>query len=290
MALTGMALAWTATVSAQPWRHAYDRQDYAEAATLLQAAVFEHPAHGGSRYPDLEAIQTLAQFYAEGRGVPQDGLTACALSNLGSGAAVYAYGERDTRTVAVRRQVETYCVPLTAGDRREAMQASSCLQPAPASRVLLDSAARRVEIDRWRLAVTERGRAHELPLDGALRCPQQIALARHVRVPAPRGSKLPAREFVEIYSWHSHPRAGVSVRALEWSAVELTRQSAVLRARTVLLKEEGSAWPARGIPETFAKPVKYTMHKSGDVRWQIEGQSKLHGLIGRPSNLRAQTR
>jgi hypothetical protein len=95
---------------------------------------------------------------------------------------------------------------------------------------------------------------------------------------------------VEIYSWHSHPRAGVGVRTLEWSAVELARQSAVLRARTVLLKEEGSAWPARGVPEPFAKPVKYTMHKSGDVRWQIEGQSKLHGLIGRPSNLRAQTR
>ena len=61
---------------------------------------------GRHAYPDPQAIQTLAQLYAEGRGVAQDPLTACALSNLGSGAAVYRHGERDARTIAIQRQVE----------------------------------------------------------------------------------------------------------------------------------------------------------------------------------------
>src|SRR5688572_21725170 len=116
----------------QSWQDAYARHDYPTAAGLLQAIVFEHWPQGGNRYPDVEAIQALAEMYAEGRGVARDALTACALSNLGSGAAVYRHGDRDPRTVAVQKQVEAYCVPLSPDDRREAMDAASCLQPGPA--------------------------------------------------------------------------------------------------------------------------------------------------------------
>ena len=270
----------------QSWQDAYARHDYPTAAGLLQAIVFEHWPQGGNRYPDVEAIQALAEMYAEGRGVARDALTACALSNLGSGAAVYRHGDRDPRTVAVQKQVEAYCVPLSPDDRREAMDAASCLQPGPASAVLFSTPSKRIEISRTKLTVVDKGRTREYALKPVLRCAQQVPLVRHVRVGAPKGSRIGAREFVQIYSWHSSMKDGVRMRTLEWSAMEVTAQSAVLRARTVLVRGEGSTWPARPVPDELAGGATFQMHKSGDVRWKMTG-SALHGLIGRPSTLRA---
>ncbi|MGB2713919.1 MAG: hypothetical protein WBC51_07055 [Vicinamibacterales bacterium] len=269
------------------WHAPYAVRDYPTAAGLLQAAVFEHSPQGGDRYPDVEAIQTLAEMYAEGRGVSRDALTACALSNLGSGAAVYRYGDRDSRTLAVQKQVEAYCVPLSAEERREAMGAGGCFQQGPASTVLFSTPAKRIEVSRSTLIVVDRGRTREYPLRPLLRCAQQVPLVRHVRVGAPKGSKAGAREFVQMLSWHSNIKDGVRMRTLEWSAVELTPQSAMLRARTVLIRGEGSTWPARPVPDEFAGGATFQMHKSGDVRWQMTGRSALHGVIGRPTTLRA---
>jgi hypothetical protein len=306
MGLAGVILAWAAAASAQPgfpaaraagsgtagWQEAYARQDFPTAAALLQALVFEHPqqlSQGSPRYPDAEAIQTLARMYAAGQGVPKDLLTACALSNLGSGAAVYQHGDRDSRTAAIQRQVEAHCVPLTPAERRDAMQANRCFQLGPSPRILAESPARRVELGRAGVTIVEHGRTREYSLTAHLRCAQQIPEVRYVRVATPKGTKLPAREFVEIYAWHSSVRNGQRLRTLEWSAVELTRtdRSASLRARTVLERGEGSAWPARGVPALFSEPVKFSMHKSGDVRWQMAGRSGLHGVIGKPAGLRA---
>ena len=280
-------LLWAATAAAQPWHLAYERQDYPQAAAMLQALVFEHSPYGGARYPELRAIQTLAQMYADGRGVGSDPLTACALSNLGSGAAVYQFGERDPRTAAIQRQVEAHCMPLTAEERREAMQTAGCFQPGPAPRVLYESAAYRVELGRSRLTVTARGRTREHALSPLLRCPQQVALARHARVRPPKGSKAAVRDFVEVYSWHSTLKDGQRIRTLEWSVIELSSQAASIRARTVLERSEGSTWPARDIPAELARPVRFTMHKSGDVRWQMAARRGLHGVIGRPVAVRA---
>jgi hypothetical protein len=304
MGLAGLFLAWAAAASAQSavpaargaaggvagWQEAYARQDFPTAAALLQALVFEHPQQllqGSPRYPDAEAIQTLARMYADGQGVPQDLLTACALSNLGSGAAVYQHGDRDPRTAAIQRQVEAHCVPLTPAERRDAMQANRCFQLGPSPRILVESPTRRVELGRAGVAIVERGRTREYALMPLVRCAQQVPEVRYVRVAPPKGSKLPAREFVEIYAWHSSVRNGQRLRTLEWSAVELTGPSVSLRARTVLERGEGSAWPARGVPAIFSEPVKFSMHKSGDVRWQMAGRSGLHGVIGRPAGLRA---
>jgi hypothetical protein len=286
-AFAGLFVVWASLASAQPWKDAYDRQDYTTAASLLQAIVFEHSAQGGARYPDVQAIQTLAQLYAEGRGVPRDPVTACSLSNFGSGAAVYRHGDRDARTVAIQRQVESHCVPLTPVERREAMQPDGCLLQGPEPRVLFVSATRRVELGRSGLTVVDRGDAHEYPLAPFVRCAQQVPKVRYVRVAAPKGTRLPAREFVELYSWHSASRDGRKVRTLEWSAIELTPRSMALRARTVLEQTEGSAWPARPVPDEFARGVVFTMHRSGDVRWQMNGSRSLHGVIGRPGALRA---
>ncbi len=286
-ALTLLTLVWAATASAQSWQEAYERQDYSTAVSLLQALVFEHASEGGSRYPEVQAIQTLAQMYAEGRGVTADALTACALSNLGSDAAVYSHGEHDPRTMAIRRQVETYCIPLNAAERREAMEAAGCFQPGPPPRVVFESLSRRVELSRSRLIVTDGGRTRDYPLAPLVRCAQQLPVVRYARVVPPRGSKVAAREFVEVLSWHSAVRDGRTVRTLEWSAIELTPQSAAIRARTVLDRSEGSAWPAQPVPQEFARPVKFTMHKSGDVRWQMPGRTGLHGIIGRPAVLTA---
>ena len=284
--VSGLILLCATAASAQTWQDAYARADYPAAAALLQAAVFEH-SYGVSRYPDVKAVQTLAQLYAEGRGVPQDAMTACALSSLGSGAAVYQHGERDPRTVAIQRQVEAHCVPLTADERREAMQAEGCFQQALTPSVLFESPMRRIELGRSRLTVVDRGRERQFAMKPLVRCAQQVPVVRHVRVAAPRGSKLAARDFVEIYAWHSAERDGRRTRTLEWSAVELTSQGAMLRARTVLERSEGSAWPARGVPEAFAAGATFAMNKSGDVRWQMAGRSGLHGMIGRPAALRA---
>jgi hypothetical protein len=229
-------------------------------------------------------------MYAEGRGVPQDAMTACALSNLGSGASVYRHGERDPRTIAIQRQVEAHCVPLSADERREAMDAGSCFRQLPPQQALLESAARRVELARSRLTVVDRGRAQDYALTPLLRCAQQVPLARYVRVPAPKGSRLPAREFVELFSWHSTTKDGQPVRTLEWSAIELTPQAATLRARTILERGEGSAWPARPVPPEFTQGATFSMHKSGDVRWQMPGSPALHGVISRPGALRAARR
>jgi hypothetical protein len=285
-ALAGWLLAWATTVTAQPWQEAFDRQDYPTAAAQLQAIVFEH-SQGVTRYPDPQAIQTLAQLYAEGRGVAKDPTMACALSNLGSGAAVYRYGERDQRTAAIQRQVDTFCVPLTAGERRRIVEADGCFQQGPASAVLLASATRRIEVTPSRLTVIERGRPREYGSRPLVRCAQQVPVVRYVRVPAPRGSKVAAREFVEIYSWHSTANEGRQTRTLEWSAIELTAQAAVLRARTVVERGAGSTWPARPVPEAFLPGATFSMHRSGDVRWQLSSQ--LHGVIGRPAILQAST-
>jgi hypothetical protein len=90
---------------------------------------------------------------------------------------------------------------------------------------------------------------------------------------------------VEIYSWHSTTIDGQRVRSLEWSAIELTAQAPVLRARTVVERGAGSTWPARPVPDAIASGAKFSMHKSGDVRWRLT--SRLHGVIGRPSMLQA---
>ena len=279
-----LMLAWATAVAAQSWQDAYDRQDYPTAAAQLQSIVFEHP-QGLSRYPDPQAIERLAQMYAEGRGVAKDQLTACALSNLGSGAAVYLHGERDARTIAIQRQVDTYCVPLTAQERRFIVESDGCLQQGPAPAVLLASGTRRIEVSQLRLTVVERGRPREFALRPLVRCAQQVPVVRYVRVVAPRGSKVGAREFVEIYSWHSTTTGGRRTRTLEWSAVELTPQSPVLRARTVVERGVGSTWPARSVPEAISAGAKFSMHKSGDVRWRLT--SNLHGVIGRPGVLQA---
>jgi hypothetical protein len=285
-ALAGLVLLWATTAAAQPWRDDYERQDYPAAAAMLQAMVFEHSPQDGSRYPEFRAIQTLAQLYAGGQGVARDPLTACALSNLGSGAAVYQFGERDPRTAAIQRQVEDHCMPLTADERREAMQAAGCFQPGPAARVLYESGTYRIAMGRSTLTVTSHGRTRHHALAPLLRCPQQVALARHARVRPPKGSKVPVRDFVEIYSWHSTIKDGRPLRSLEWSVIELTSQTAAIRARTVLERAEGSTWPARDVPAELSRPVKFTMHKTGDVRWQMAGRRGLHGVIGRPAVVR----
>jgi hypothetical protein len=291
LAGTDVALAQTAPASGQgTWHAAYARHDYPTAAALLQTAVFEHSPVGGDRYPEIEAVQTLAEIYAEGRGVSRDAVAACALANLGSGAAVYRYGDRDQRTLAVQKQVEAYCVPLSTDERRDAMDAAGCLQPGPASTVLFSVPSKRIEISRSTLVVVEASRTREYPLRPLLRCAQQVAVVRHVRVGAPKGSKLGVREFVQILTWHSSVKDGVRMRTLEWSAVELTPQSAMLRARSVLVRGEGSTWPARPVPDEFAGGASFQMQKSGDVRWQMPGHSGIHGVIGRPSTLRAATR
>jgi hypothetical protein len=290
LACLGLILAWTDVAFAQTWQDAYARHDYPTAARLLQTEVFEHSPHGGARYPNLQAIQTLAEMYALGRGVPQDARTACALSNLGSGAAVYQHGERDQRTTAIQKQVEAYCVPLTPAERREAMNAGGCFQQGPAPAVLVSSPGRRIELERSRLVVTDRRRTREYSLAPLLRCAQQVPLVRHVRVAPPKGSRLPAREFIQIYSWHSNVKDGVRSRTLEWSAIELTAESLIQRARTLLVRSEGSTWPARPVPVELTGGATFLMHKSGDVRWRLAtGRSVLHGLIGRPGTLRAST-
>ena len=288
--LAGAAALLAATASAasgQSWRSAYDSQDYPTAAALLQAEVFEHAAQSSARYPDPYAVQKLAELYAEGRAVPQDGVTACALSNLASGASVYQYGEKDPRTAAIGRQVEAYCVPLSVADRREAMDANRCLTQAAVPRVLVESPSRRIELTRSALRITERGHERDHALAPLVRCAQQLADVRYARVPAPKGSRAGAREFIEVYAWQSTLNGGRRYRMLEWTAVELTPRAAVIRARTLLTRAEGSAWPARPLPAEFTRPVRFSMQPSGDVRWQMTGKTTLHGVIGRPAPQRA---
>lgn len=286
-ALAVAIVVWASAAAAQPWQDAYNRRDYPTAATLLQGMVFEHSAHDGSRYPDVQAIQTLAQMYAEGRGVTRDALLACSLSNYGSGAAVYRHGERDPRTQAIQKQVEAYCVPLTAEQRRDAMAPNGCLQQGPEPRALFVSATRRINLGRSSLTVTDRARTREYPLASLVRCPQQVPMVRYVRVAPPKGSALPAREFIETYSWYTSVRNAQKLRTLEWSAIELTSQAATVRARTLLELGQGSSWPARPVPAQFSRGVAFTMHKSGDIRWQMMGRPSLQGTIGRPIALRA---
>ena len=285
-ALAGFLLAWATTVTAQPWQEAFDRQDYPTAAAQLQGIVFEH-SQGVARYPDPQAIQSLAQLYAEGRGVAKDPTMACALSNLGSGAAVYRYGERDQRTAAIQRQVDTFCVPLTAEERRRIVEADGCFQQGPASAVLLASATRRIEVTPSRLTVIERGRRREYGISARSsaahnRCPWFATCVCQRRA----DREVAAREFVEIYLWHSTANEGRQTRTLEWSAIELTAQAAVLRARTVVERGAGLTWPARPVPEAFLPGATFSMHRSGDVRWQLKlAAPRRHRSASHPASL-----
>ncbi len=239
---------------------------------------------GGSRYPDVHAIQTLAQMYAEGRGVPQDALTACALSNLGSGAAVYQHGERDPRTVAIQRQVEAHCVPLSTDERRDAMAANRCLQQAPAPRVLVESPiatrrARRARADRRANAV---GRANT-------RSPRSSAARSRCRKCATsawrrRGERSCRHGSSSRSTRGTRPsRTVVRLRTLEWSAIELTakgrRPSRADRPRARRrLDVAGAKRPARVLETGQVRDAQVGRRPLADAR-----SPGLHGIIGRPA-------
>ncbi|MCA1563677.1 MAG: hypothetical protein LC804_26650 [Acidobacteria bacterium] len=146
-----LTIAGAVPVTAQPWLEAYNGRDYSTAAAILKPMVLDRQGDPAQPYADARAVQALGTLYAAGNGVERDPVMACALFNLGSGAARYQHGSGHAVTKAAERLVEEHCVPLTPAERQEVADLAGCIRTGPVPQVLPISPGHRVEVSRTQL-------------------------------------------------------------------------------------------------------------------------------------------
>lgn len=266
-------VATTVTVGAtDSWSIALKRGDYAEAATLLQRAVFE-PAQG-AKGPDAAALKELAALYAEGKGVARDDVLACGLAR--AHAATLVRGKHVTAAASRQTQalVERYCGSLPPTARAAAFATMTC------PRIGLERGSPIVLEPGWSIQFNDRsarivrnGQVREQALPGDLVCRAQVLLTRHSTV----GSKG-ARHVIEQVTAQSAWRGGVLMREIVWQLYEVRGLELDLAA-VQRWQEPGSAWPAPPLPDAIARGVTFTARGSGDIEYIIEDTPPRSGRI-----------
>lgn len=273
-----IVLATSVRVSgADSWKDAYQRGDYAAAATLLQRAVFE-PA-GNTRAVDIAALKHLALLYAEGKGVERDAVLACGLLRVHAVQATTAPRAGAAARKDAAALVERYCMPLTPAQRAAGFAAMSC------PRVGMQRGARLALEPDWTIQFNDRsatiarnGETREQPLPGDLVCRSQVLLVRHSQLDAAGGRSPAARHVVELVTLQSGWRAGAIVRALIWQLYEVRGLSLDLAA-VQRWEEPGSAWPAPPLPESLARGVSFALRGSGEIEYEIVDAPPRRGRI-----------
>lgn len=259
----------------ETWSAAIKRGDYAEAATLLQRAVFE-PAPG-ARTQDAAALKQLAQMYAEGKGVGRDDVLACGLVRAHAIAVSRTPRTGVAATRAAQALVERYCSPLTATDRAAAFAAMAC------PRIGLERHAPIVLETGWSIQFNDRsatvvrdGQSREQALPGDLVCRAQVLLTRHSVVDS--GGRSKPRHVVEQVTAQSAWRGGTLMREIVWQLYEVRGLELDLAA-VQRWQEPGSAWPAPSLPDSIARGVTFTARGSSAIDYTIEDTPPRSGRI-----------
>lgn len=285
LTIVALVLATVPVVATDSWSVALKRGDYAEAATLLQRAVFEPPQTGrpgqAATPADPVALKELAALYADGKGVARDEVLACGLAR--AHAAAVARGKRLTAATsrATQNLVEKYCGSLPPADRAAAFATMTC------PRIGLDRHAP-IQLDKgWSIQFNDRsatiardGQVRDQALPGDLVCRAQVLLLRHSRV----GGKG-ARHVIEQVTAQSAWRGGVLTREIVWQLYEVRGLELDLAA-VQRWQEPGSAWPAPPLPEAIARGVTFTMRSSGEIDYAIADELPRRGTIPPSQGLR----
>jgi hypothetical protein len=270
-----------ADATADAWSAALRRGAYAEAATLLQRAVFEPApnAHG----PDAAALKQLAELYADGKGVDRDGVLACGLARAHAIAAGRtARGVAATRTA--QALVERHCHPLGAADRAAAFAAMSCPRIGLARHAPIAlEAGWSIQFNDRSATIVRGGQTREQALPGDLVCRSQVLLTRHSAIDAsdkPRTtpeSPKGLRHVVEQVTVQSAWRAGTLTREIVWQLYEVRGLELDLAA-VQRWQEPGSAWPAPPLPEAIARGVTFSA-RGADIDYAIGDVQPRYGRI-----------
>jgi hypothetical protein len=272
LTIVALVLATVSVAATDSWSVALKRGDYAEAATLLQRAVFEPPQT--AKGADPVALKELAALYAEGKGVARDEVLACGLAR--AHAAAVARGTRLTAAAsrATQNLVERYCGALPPADRASAFATMTC------PRIGLDRHAP-IELEKgWSIQFNDRsativrdGQVRDQALPGDLVCRAQVLLLRHSRV----GGKA-ARHVIEQVTAQSAWRGGVLTREIVWQLYEVRGLELDLAA-VQRWQEPGSAWPAPALPDAIARRVTFSARGSDAIEYTIDDTPPRSGRI-----------
>ena len=272
-----LTVAGAVPVTAQRWLEAYTGRDYAAAAAILKPMVLDRQGDSEQPYADARAVQVLGTLYAEGNGVERDPVMACALFNLGSGAARYQHGSGHAVTKAAERLVEQHCVPLTPAERQEVADLAGCIRTGPAPQVLPIGPGHRVEVSRTQLRVATARDERDYALNRFVGCPRQVPLVRQTTATPPPRSGLAARHFIELFSWVSD--AASTSRRLQWTLLEVSGTSVAFRTRATVAQTDAE-WPADPLPQLRARVI-LRMLKNGDVSWKASSSTPVSGVVPR---------
>jgi hypothetical protein len=274
-----------AGAAAQDWAAAYDRGDYATASTLLHRMVLETD---DTLEVDPAATGRLGQMYAEGRGVRQDLVMACALFNLGLTAATYRHHPYDpvaapSRDVRDAEEVrDRQCGRLTDQQREEAMLLVGAVFVGPEEQTFDLATGHWIQVSRRGVHIDFKGatRFHHLPV--TVNHGQQVAMVRHSVVQPPAASPdLGPRHFLEFFVWMSGPDSeGGLRRILVWNLTEVNALSLKPVVEEALIQGTGSIWPAAGVPADVREAVRLEMQSDGRVRWILPGEPARAGIVG----------
>jgi len=273
LTLVAFFLAVAPVVAADTWSAALKRGAYADAAMLLQRAVFE-PAPG-SRSQDAAALKQLAQLYAEGKGVERDAVLACGLARAHAVASPKAGAAMRTAQALVER----YCAPLGAADRAAAFAAMSCprIGLARHTPITLETGWT-VQFNDRSATIVRDGQTREQALPGDLVCRSQVLLLRHSAIEGSADRRKPLRHVVEQVTVKSAWRGGDLTRELVWQLYEIRGLELDLLA-VQRWQDPGSAWPAPALPEPIARGVAFRARPTGDLEYAIEDTPPRYGRI-----------
>jgi hypothetical protein len=273
-AIALFVIALQSGVAAQSWRELYERGDFEGAAAVLHALVLD-PALSSDKIADVDAIETLARMYWDGKGVLQDRIVGCSFVQLALAEAGFGAQEPgDPRYVRIEQLKSATCGTLPEDDRVEAVQMLGCPRYGFDRQVFALDGGRSVEISRRGIRIDDGARQQSTPLPTT--CLERVAIVRHSAVDPPAGAQpdVVPRHFIELYSWRP-----VSLRSpqrvLQWKLGEIVGSEIEWREMKELGQQGGAVWKDQEVP-TDLSDIRLEMSPIGEVRWhfndrQLEG-------------------
>lgn len=272
-----------ATAAGETWRDAFQAGDYPRAAALLHPLVLDRA--DAVVLPEAEATEHLGLMYAAGLGVTADGVMACALLDLAHAAARAERNDRASARIDQRRAA--HCSRLGESQRREAAGLLGCFTSSFPDHTFTIARGHDVEVTRRGLRV----RFEEIETTEQLTlfaCAAEVPLVRYVRV-EPRTRDLPARHFIELFTWSRLSFDGRPGRGFIWHVREIVAASARPVAMEILVEAPAATWPSPPVTPGLTH-VEMKMDAQGNVRWRFPSQEGLAGIFQRERVVRTASR
>ena len=273
------------TASAQPWRDAYQAEDYRTAADLLHPLVSQLQMQPESADPD--PARHLATMYAQGLGVSPDVITACSLAQV-SGMAMQMAAPKFAQNIAAYDAslkdadafISKHCDGLTERDRTVASQTVGCFAFGMPEEVFT-LGTQTVQVGRGGIRLADALEDKPVPI---LNCPLLIARVRALTIvpPADAAPGVVARHFVEVLYWEGGQKEGESTLSyvLEWQLYEVLEKK--IQIPTMQEVDVADKWPTPALPQNLDARLTIEMIRSGHVRWRIDGKPPKRGWVMLP--------